>query len=220
CGGNLYGDNGTINSPEYPHNYRNGAKCVWSISVERGKEIRLTFHQFALEWHRNCVNDWLLIYDNFTSRANPLAKKCGFSIPEPIWSIGNQIFVEFHSDLGITKTGFRASWAAEYTAPNSDDECGGNLYGDNGTINSPDYPHNYRNGAKCVWSISVERGKEIRLTFHEFALEWHLNCLKDWLVIYDNFNLRANPLAKKCGFSIPEPIWSIGNQIFVEFNSD
>ncbi|RUS68924.1 hypothetical protein EGW08_023313, partial [Elysia chlorotica] len=109
CGGILSGDNGTITSPNYPQNYWNYARCLWSISVEPGKVIRLTFHQFCLE-DLNCVYDWIVIYDN--SRTNPLGKKCGYSIPEPIWSNGNQMFVEFHSDLIETAQGFQASWEA------------------------------------------------------------------------------------------------------------
>ncbi|RUS69386.1 hypothetical protein EGW08_022854, partial [Elysia chlorotica] len=113
CGGVFSGDNGTITTPDYPRNYSNEETCLWRISVERGKVIQLTFHRFAVQQHDRCNCDWVLIYDEFTSRANPLGKKCGSSNPEPIRSKGNQMFVEFHSDSSRTVTGFRASWAAE-----------------------------------------------------------------------------------------------------------
>ncbi|RUS79977.1 hypothetical protein EGW08_012278, partial [Elysia chlorotica] len=211
CGGDLSGDNGKFTSPDYPHNYRNRARCVWSISVEPGKVIRLTFHEFEVERATYCGFDWVLIYDNSTSRANPLGKECGSSIPEPIWSNGNQMFVEFESNSNVTASGFRAEWEAV---------CGGDLSGTRGIITSPDYPNSYRNRDKCVWSITVEPGKVIRLTFSAFNVEWVDDCSLDWVLIYDNSTSRANPLGKKCGSFIPEPIWSNGNRMFVEFETD
>ncbi|RUS68497.1 hypothetical protein EGW08_023741, partial [Elysia chlorotica] len=184
CGGVLSGNNGTITSPDYPHDYRNNARCVWSITVEPGKVIQLTFHQFAVEeWDDICDTDWVLIYDDDTSRANPLRKKCGFSIPKPIRSNGNQMFVEFESDSTTTYTGFRASWAASpyWTDPDSQ-VCGGAWSGDSGTITSPDYPHNYRNDARCAWSITVEPRKVIQLTFLEFEVERGPLCGNDWVL--------------------------------------
>ncbi|RUS68946.1 hypothetical protein EGW08_023293, partial [Elysia chlorotica] len=174
----LSGDNGTITSPDYPHDYRNNARCVWSITVEPGKVIQLTFHQFAVEeWDDICDTDWVLIYDNSTSRDNPLGKECGFSIPEPIWSNGNQMFVESNSN--VTASGFRAEWAV----CENEQCCGGALSGDNGKFTSPDYPHNYTDGTRCVWSISVEPGKVIRLKFHEFDVENGSDCSLDWVLV-------------------------------------
>ncbi|RUS68631.1 hypothetical protein EGW08_023607, partial [Elysia chlorotica] len=116
------------------------------------------------------------IYDNSTSRDNPLWKKCGNSIPEPIRSKENQLFVEFYfyPASNWTNPVFLASWA---------EVCGGALSGDNGTITSPNYPNNYWNEARCVWSITVEPGKFIWLTFHEFAVEDLENCAFDWVLV-------------------------------------
>ncbi|RUS68474.1 hypothetical protein EGW08_023764, partial [Elysia chlorotica] len=104
--------NGIITSPNYPKPYLNLERCFWSIAVEPGKVVRLTFHEFQVEAHPACDHDWVLIFDNSTSRAAPLEKKCGYSIPYPITSKGNQMFVEFESDTNETYIGFRASWAA------------------------------------------------------------------------------------------------------------
>ncbi|RUS85774.1 hypothetical protein EGW08_006488, partial [Elysia chlorotica] len=210
CGRALYGDYGIITSPDYPQNYTNEGRCLWSIYVEPGKLIRLTFYNFSVEQHDYCGHDYVLIYDNSTSRANPLAKKCGFSIPEPIWSNGNQMFLEFYTDSNVTETGFQAVWFAL---------CGGAVSGDNGTITTPNFPRNYSNEERCLWDISVERGKVIQLTFHEFAVQQHDRCNCDWVYIYEKSTSGLYPLGRKCGFSIPRPIVSNGNQMFVDFFS-
>ncbi|RUS68485.1 hypothetical protein EGW08_023753, partial [Elysia chlorotica] len=113
------------------------------------------------------------IYDNSTSRAAPLERKCGYSIPYPITSKGNQMFVEFEFDSSDTYLRFQASWEAV---------CGGALSGDNGIITSPNYPNPYLNLERCFWSIAVEPGKVVRLTFHEFQVEAHPRCDFDWVL--------------------------------------
>ena len=50
-------------------------------------------------------------------------------------------------------------------------ECGGLLTTTSGVITSPNYPNAYAHRRVCVWRIKVPRGRKIRLTFTDFALE-------------------------------------------------
>ena len=37
CGGRLTGEYGEFTSPNYPNDYPNNAKCIWEITVPKGK---------------------------------------------------------------------------------------------------------------------------------------------------------------------------------------
>lgn len=52
-------------------------------------------------------------------------------------------------------------------------ECGGTLEGDEGSFSSPKNDHgDYPNNAKCVWTINVEEGHQLRINFEDFNTEY------------------------------------------------
>lgn len=63
--------------------------------------------------------------------------------------------------------------------------CGEILTELSGTIQSPGHPNIYPHGIKCTWRISVLPGYLINLVFRQFHLEFHYNCTKDYLDVYD-----------------------------------
>lgn len=67
CGGILKNPTGIIQSPKHPENYLHNQKCEWIISVNESYRIQLTWLTFALENQRNCVNDYVEVYDNSIS---------------------------------------------------------------------------------------------------------------------------------------------------------
>lgn len=66
CGESLTGSEGTITSPGFPDVYPHGINCIWTINVQPGYLIRLTFTSFNLPFHSSCRMDYLEIYDNST----------------------------------------------------------------------------------------------------------------------------------------------------------
>ena len=42
-------NNGTIQSPNYPNDYPNGADCNWIVEVNVGRTVQLTVMNFELE---------------------------------------------------------------------------------------------------------------------------------------------------------------------------
>lgn len=52
CGGEVKKDNGQIQSPNYPDDYRPNKVCVWKITVAQGYHVGLTFQSFEV---RNAI---------------------------------------------------------------------------------------------------------------------------------------------------------------------
>lgn len=48
CGGDVKKDNGHIQSPNYPDDYRPSKVCVWRIQVSEGFHVGLTFQSFEV----------------------------------------------------------------------------------------------------------------------------------------------------------------------------
>lgn len=53
CGGEVKKDNGQIQSPNYPDDYRPNKMCVWKITVAQGYHVGLTFQSFEV---RNTIS--------------------------------------------------------------------------------------------------------------------------------------------------------------------
>lgn len=50
CGGEVKKDNGQIQSPNYPDDYRPNKVCVWKITVAQGYHVGLTFQSFEVRY--------------------------------------------------------------------------------------------------------------------------------------------------------------------------
>lgn len=57
CGGDLRGPTGTFTSPSYPNPNPHGRICEWSITVQEGRRITLTFNNLRLEAHPSCASE-------------------------------------------------------------------------------------------------------------------------------------------------------------------
>ena len=57
------------------------------------------------------------------------------------------------------------SWFSSFSV-----QCGGDLTGDSGVIESPGFPSRYPHDANCEWKISVDDGSRITLTFVDFEV--------------------------------------------------
>lgn len=56
CGGEVKKDNGQIQSPNYPDDYRPNKVCIWKISVAQGYHVGLTFQSFEVSCCMRCIN--------------------------------------------------------------------------------------------------------------------------------------------------------------------
>uniref|UniRef100_A0AAV2MBP8 Uncharacterized protein n=1 Tax=Knipowitschia caucasica TaxID=637954 RepID=A0AAV2MBP8_KNICA len=143
CGGSFKGEStGRILSPGYPFPYDNNLRCTWTIEVASGNIVSLQFLAFDTE----ASHDILKVWDGPPENEMLLKEVSGSLLPEGIHSTLNVVTIQFETDFYITKSAF----AIDFSTP-----CGGHFTGSEGTVLSPNYPHNYTRGQSCVYDIFV-----------------------------------------------------------------
>ncbi|XP_004586997.2 procollagen C-endopeptidase enhancer 1 isoform X2 [Ochotona princeps] len=110
CGGRMEKAQGTLTTPNWPESdYPPGVSCSWHIIAPPDQVIALTFGKFDLEPDTYCRYDSVSIFNGAVSDdAKRLGKFCGDMTPGPIFSEGNELLVQFVSDLSVTADGFSA----------------------------------------------------------------------------------------------------------------
>ncbi|XP_033725598.1 deleted in malignant brain tumors 1 protein-like isoform X2 [Pecten maximus] len=96
------GQNGSIQSPNYPSSYAPDTDCVWYIYVTEPMRIRLTFVDFDTETGYDFVD----IYNGTNDSKTRLDGR--ISLPYNVYSDHNVMTVKFHSDGSGQRVGFRA----------------------------------------------------------------------------------------------------------------
>lgn len=61
CGGDLYGPTGTFTSPNYPNPNPRARICEWTITVQEGRRIILTFTNLRLSTQQSCNTEYLMV---------------------------------------------------------------------------------------------------------------------------------------------------------------
>ncbi|XP_035298709.1 cubilin isoform X2 [Cricetulus griseus] len=215
CGEVLTAAMGTIESPGYPDIYPSGVNCIWHIVVQQGNLIRLTFDSFSLEFHYNCTNDYLEVYD--TVAQTSLGRYCGKSIPPSLTSSSHSIKLMFVSDSALSHEGF----SIKYEAFNASSVCLQDYTDNSGTLTSPNFPKNYFNNLDCTYRITVGFNQQIALNFTSFMLENKVgkNCI-DFVEIRDGGYETSPLLGRYCGSVLPPLIISHSNKLWLKFKTD
>jgi tolkin protein len=123
CGGDIHAEEGTLQSPNYPEDYRPNKECIWKITVPESFQVALKLQSFEIENHDNCVYDYLEVRDGHLPNSPLLGKFCGYKIPEAVRSNSNKLLVKFMSDSSVQKAGFSATFIKEF------DECADSDHG-------------------------------------------------------------------------------------------
>ncbi|CAJ0947313.1 unnamed protein product [Ranitomeya imitator] len=107
CGGKFEKPQGSITSPNWPeNNYPSGVSCSWHIVAPKDQ---LSFGKFDIEEDSYCRYDYLAIFNGGATDNNlQIGKFCGDVPPATIYSDGNEMLVQFVSDLSVTADGFEA----------------------------------------------------------------------------------------------------------------
>ncbi|XP_068164193.1 procollagen C-endopeptidase enhancer b [Antennarius striatus] len=114
CGGRLTKSQGSVKTPNWPNsNYPAGISCSWHISVEPSNVIEVKFEKLDLEPDTYCRYDYVALF-NGGERDNSrrIGKFCGDRPPGAIVTNGNELLVQFVSDLSITSDGFMAHYSS------------------------------------------------------------------------------------------------------------
>uniref|UniRef100_A0A8C6SG26 CUB and Sushi multiple domains 3a n=1 Tax=Neogobius melanostomus TaxID=47308 RepID=A0A8C6SG26_9GOBI len=106
-----YDSSGVILSPGWPESYPNLQMCSWSVTVERGYNVTITFESF----HTEREFDVLEIFDGPTANSPTLGTLSG-DLPTPfnLTTSGHQFLVRWSSDHGTNKKGFKIRYVALY----------------------------------------------------------------------------------------------------------
>ena len=218
CGGQFWGVEGVIQSPNYPHPYPTREKCTWQITVPNGKVIKLTFDTFDLNKDSKCELDYLIVRDGPNVTSTELGHFCYEQPPDhTIRSVGQTISLEFHSYSDGNGMGFKAHYEAV-------SQCGGLLTRDSGRFTSPGFATSQvLSKQDCIWSIKVSPGKVIALTFESLDIgSTHHggdSCDTDYVAVYDVQDL-GSKLHKKVCASLSDPLNLIsqGRELRVEMH--
>uniref|UniRef100_A0A3Q3GXQ5 Procollagen C-endopeptidase enhancer b n=1 Tax=Labrus bergylta TaxID=56723 RepID=A0A3Q3GXQ5_9LABR len=131
CGGRLTKSQGSVKTPNWPNsNYPAGISCSWHISVEPSNVIEVKFVKLDLEPDTYCRYDYVALF-NGGERDNSrrIGKFCGDRVPGIIVTNGNELLVQFVSDLSVTSDGFMAHYSSVPRGSRSPTIGGDFIYG-------------------------------------------------------------------------------------------
>lgn len=214
CSGNLTGNEGYIQSPNYPGLYPHMVTCEWVVRSDPGTKILLSLINNYLPVYSDCsLTDSITIRDGDSATSDLLAEICSSGDTDPIRSTSNVMYVKFRSNAELATKGFRAFYSTR-------EPCNFVLTGDSGTIQSPEYPNNYPVHAHCTWLITSSPGTNLVLTFTDFDVEDTEHCRSDKLQTYDGNSIHSMSLGESCGNTLPKPVIAFSNSLFLYFTSD
>ncbi|XP_028284962.1 procollagen C-endopeptidase enhancer b isoform X1 [Parambassis ranga] len=112
CGGRMTKAQGSVKTPNWPNsNYPAGISCSWHISVEPSNVIEVKFEKLDLEPDTYCRYDYVALFNGGeTDDSRRIGKFCGDRPPGTIVTNGNELLVQFVSDLSVTSDGFMAHY--------------------------------------------------------------------------------------------------------------
>ncbi|XP_036358468.1 cubilin-like [Octopus sinensis] len=209
CGGELYAESATIESPHYPLNYYHQAECLWNIRVAAGSRLILVFLDFQLE--NSCIYDYLEVRDT-NQYGVSLGKFCGMQKPPTLTSLSNRLFIKFRTDGSVSYRGFKFSYNTVCNQMELTDI--------NGIIESPGFPRQYGNRNNCTWVIRALYRNNVRLEFSHFDTEPGLNCKYDYLEVRNGDQANSPLLGKFCGRTLPSRLTSSNSALRLHFVTD
>ncbi|KAK5618684.1 hypothetical protein CRENBAI_013991 [Crenichthys baileyi] len=114
CGGRLTKPQGSVKTPNWPNsNYPAGISCSWHITVEPSNVIEVKFEKLDLEPDMYCRYDYVAFFNGGESDdSRRIGKFCGDRSPGNIVTNGNELLVQFVSDLSVTSDGFMAHYSS------------------------------------------------------------------------------------------------------------
>ncbi|XP_021025680.1 tolloid-like protein 1 [Mus caroli] len=211
CGETLQESSGNLSSPGFPNGYPSYTHCIWRVSVTPGEKIVLNFTTMDLYKSSLCWYDYIEVRDGYWRKSPLLGRFCGDKVAGVLTSTDSRMWIEFRSSSNWVGKGFAAVYEAI---------CGGEIRKNEGQIQSPNYPDDYRPMKECVWKIMVSEGYHVGLTFQAFEIERHDSCAYDHLEVRDGASENSPLIGRFCGYDKPEDIRSTSNTLWMKFVSD
>ncbi|XP_037806363.1 dorsal-ventral patterning protein tolloid [Lucilia sericata] len=207
---------GVISSPRYPEDYPRNIYCYWHFHTVLGHRVQLTFHEFQLENHQECIYDFVAIHDGKSENSSTLGIYCGGREPYAVVASSNDMFMVLKTDAGLQRKGFFATYSTE---------CGGYLRATNHSqifYSHPRYGSRpYKRNMYCNWRIQSDPESSVKIKFLHFEIEYSERCDYDSLEISEEQSFQRNTNhGKYCGNRKPPVIVSYSDTILIRFQSD
>ncbi|XP_078384782.1 cubilin-like [Oculina patagonica] len=199
--------NNTLTSPGYPDNYPQNMDCNYSVPIPHGMAVKINFDAFDLEYASSCEYDYLKITNENSETFGVL---CGELNGTVITVTGNYAQLTFHCDSVVQKRGFVIS----FTVVPKSELCGSVV---NNTLTSPGYPNNYPSNMDCNYYVPIPHSMALKITFHEFDVEYESKCWFDYLIITNNNNKAFGWI---CGQRSGTDVNVTGEYVLLIFHSD
>ncbi|XP_044181061.1 MAM and LDL-receptor class A domain-containing protein 1-like isoform X3 [Acropora millepora] len=98
-----------LRSPGYPGLYPSNLLCVYRVNIPPGKDLKIYFNYFNLQYSSSCTyHDYLRIASN---THNVIGTFCGQKTGMSVRLAGNYALLTFHTDPRVQKTGFELSFS-------------------------------------------------------------------------------------------------------------
>lgn len=145
----------------------------------------------------------------------------GTTIPEPIITESNEVVIKFVTKQANSQyRGFRLSFTS------TKDECGGEVQAETGVILSPDYPVGRDRHRYCEWTITVPKGRRVRVDIVDFDIRSVLTFFRPLMgrgrrmvtrlgFYYNQFNMAPIRTYQRSVSGTYEPIYSTDNHMMV-----
>uniref|UniRef100_A0A1B0D3H0 Uncharacterized protein n=1 Tax=Phlebotomus papatasi TaxID=29031 RepID=A0A1B0D3H0_PHLPP len=175
CNGTLRQNQGVLNSPKYPGKgaYPANSICSYRIIGSSQTYLNITFVDVDLppsSDNGTCLSDRVTIYAVIPGDGNDEEKQsrgtfCGSTIPNSFFIDSHEAIVELttaeHQDL---YRGFSLRFNV------GKETCGSEINAESGIITSPGYPTGRQNRRFCEWSITVPKGRRVKVELLDLDL--------------------------------------------------
>ncbi|XP_032593172.1 dorsal-ventral patterning protein tolloid [Drosophila grimshawi] len=206
---------GVLQSPNYPNDYARNIYCYWHFHTVLGHRIQLTFHDFDVESHQECIYDYVAIYDGRSENSSTLGIYCGGREPYAVIASTNEMFMVLKTDAGLQRKGFKARFVSE---------CGGYLRATNHSQIFYSHPRygsiNYNHNMYCDWRIEADPDSSVKIKFLRFEVEYSERCDYDFLEVTEEGNAMNTIHGRFCGKRKSLIIVSNSDSLLLKFQTD
>ncbi|KAF7245952.1 Cubilin [Varanus komodoensis] len=205
---------GYLKSPAWPNPYPRNLDCTTILRSPPNHTISLFFHSFNLE-DFGCQHDFLEVRNGSDANSPLLGKYCGSTLPNPVFPKNHVLYLHFKSDVLISYEGYEITWTSSLNG------CGGTLYGETGSLASPEYPASYPNQTDCEWTIEAPKGKVVTVNFDFISIDDPGDCTSNYLKLYNGPDSSYAPIGPYCGLDTNiAPFTATSHQVFIKFHSE
>ncbi|XP_077863300.1 tolloid isoform X1 [Saccoglossus kowalevskii] len=196
CGGTIFGTEGNLMSPNYPHAYPSNQTCTWTISVQKSFTVTMEFKYFNVPASADgtCGDDYLEIRHGKGVLAPLIGRYCGKNKPDHFVADADSFWLKLHA--GNIKRGDKAGFSLRFKSGS----CRQVLTDLAGSIQSLNYPLSFPAETNCLWQISVPEGFIVTMAIEDLLIpiDNGVGCHGNYLTIIDGDDIESGVITQLC----------------------